>query len=241
MTEEIVNFELNVITDLKKIRWLEENTIPISTLVPDSILKTEKTIVQKLQDLTKWEFRLSLSISYTQRVLKDKLSKLLGHKWAYCVNYEYQNAIWGFTFGPREKGVLIYFSKEGTHFQAEFDMLPYETIKLIEVLYDKLFNTSIKTKKTKKIETDEEKVEQKTSTTTKKTINNTDKAEKKVISKKQPIVKVKEKKSVKPIKSTKTPVELPKKSGRIIKNNETKKTSLPKKQTETKKSRNKNK
>lgn len=129
------------IADKRKIRWLEENTTPLLNVLPVDLYRDEK-LREKLLDLTRWEFRFGLNVSYTQRALKTKLSKLLGAKWSYCVNYEFQNAVWGFEF--EGKGVVVYFSKDGTVFQVEPGIEIECLLELIDNFYDRLFNTPLR-------------------------------------------------------------------------------------------------
>jgi hypothetical protein len=141
--------KLVALSDKKRIRWLEENTTPFLNILPFE-LAPENVLYEKIIDLPRWEFRFGLGATFTQRALKNKLSTLLGIKWSYCVNYDFQNAVWGFSYGKREIGLIIYFSKDGTTFQVEDRINPTEFLELVDVLHDKLFVTPLEPKKTKK-------------------------------------------------------------------------------------------
>jgi hypothetical protein len=148
--------KLIYLTDKKKIRWLEENTTPLLNAIPFDLSPTNE-LYSKIIDLSRWEFRFGLGVTFTQRTLKNKLSQLLGAKWAYCVNYDYQNAVWAFEYGKRNIGILIYFSKKGTSFQVESKITPNELLEIIDVIHDKLFKSPLQSDKKLKSNIDPKK------------------------------------------------------------------------------------
>jgi len=118
--------------DKKRVKELEELTTPYSMVFYKYFMKDEEHLA--MHEFHDW-FNGDDDLMYSSLYKKvDYISKKLGMKQTYYVNYECRTAVWGFVWGDAE--CLMCYSERGLSLQVMHQMRPDKVITMIKEIIE---------------------------------------------------------------------------------------------------------
>lgn len=130
-----------IILKKEEIKQLEHETIRVENLFTGMSKIQHEKCCHLILGIQFWYNTQKLTTKDSQKTHNKRLSQLLNNEPSYYVNYEYRNAVWGFSFENDEKiapnnKVVIYHDKRGLSIQVH----PKFRKDSIENLLKELFN-----------------------------------------------------------------------------------------------------